>query len=59
MCRPRRLSSESDVHSPDPGHGQESDSTELLAVGDEQMGLSAFGSYRAKQSASPSRLTVL
>lgn len=34
MCRPRRLTSESDVHGPDPGGGQESDSTKLLAVGD-------------------------
>lgn len=34
MCRPRRLASESDVHGPDPGGDQESDSTKLLAVGD-------------------------
>lgn len=30
----KKAPSESDVHSPDPGNGQESDSTKLLAVGD-------------------------
>lgn len=30
----KKAPSESDVHSPGPGDGQESDSTELLAVGD-------------------------